>query len=166
MGTQSILLFEEKAFWSLQGNTFLWLSVRKLTPFPSITAENQTLRSKKQGEQRFNYAFYTFTHSNSKPKIFRTSYSADTNVLEQENAWERWPKNGLQAKERREEEHFRKLDQLIRQQQSIRRETVGHASPLLRLKRLLTWSSAQTIFLKLSRQFPAVRATSDFSSLL
>ena len=95
MGTQSILLFEEKAFWSLQGNTFLWLSVRKLTPFPSITAENQTLRSKKQGEQRFNYAFYTFTHSNSKPKIFRTSYSADTNVLEQENAWERWPKNGL-----------------------------------------------------------------------
>ena len=95
MGTQSILLFEEKAFWSLQGNTFLWLSVRKLTPFPSITAENQTLRSKKQGEQRFNYAFYTFTHSDSKPKIFRTSYSADTNVLEQENAWERWPKNGL-----------------------------------------------------------------------
>ena len=101
MGTQSILLFEEKAFWSLQGNTFLWLSVRKLTPFPSITAENQTLRSKKQGEQRFNYAFYTFTHSDSKPKIFRTSYSADTNVLEQENTWERWPKNGLQAKERR-----------------------------------------------------------------
>ena len=47
-------------------------------------------------------------------------------------------KMGLQAKERREEEHFRKLDQLIRQQQSIRRETVGHASPLLRLKRLLT----------------------------
>ena len=44
----------------------------------------------------------------------------------------------VQAKERREEEHFRKLDQLIRQQQSIRRETVGHASPLLRLKRLLT----------------------------
>ena len=25
----------------------------------------------------------------SEPKIFRTSYSADTNVLEQENAWER-----------------------------------------------------------------------------
>ena len=60
-----------------------------MTPFPSITAENQTLRSKKQGEQRFNYVFYTFTHSDSKPKIFRTSYSADTNVLEQENTWER-----------------------------------------------------------------------------
>ena len=101
-GTQSILLFEEKAFWYLQGSTILQLSVRKITPFPSITAENQTLRSKKQGEQRFNYAFYTFTHSDSKPKIFRTSYSADTNVLEQENAWERWPKMGLQVKERRD----------------------------------------------------------------
>lgn len=44
----------------------------------------------------------------------------------------------VQAKERKEEDHFRKLDQLIRQQQSIRRETVGHANPLLRLKRLLT----------------------------
>lgn len=98
MGTQSILLFEEKAFWYLQGNTLLRLSVRKMTPFPSITAENQPLRSKKLEEQRFNYAFYTFTHSDSKPKIFRTSYSAGTNVLEQENAWERWPKNGLTGK--------------------------------------------------------------------
>lgn len=112
MGTQSILLFEEKAFWSLQGNTFLWLSVRKLTPFPSITAENQTLRSKKQGEQRFNYAFYTFTHSNSKPKIFRTSYSADTNVLEQENAWERWPKNGLTGKRTQSQDNGYCLDLL------------------------------------------------------
>ena len=112
MGTQSILLFEEKAFWSLQGNTFLWLSVRKLTPFPSITAENQTLRSKKQGEQRFNYAFYTFTHSNSKPKIFRTSYSADTNVLKQENALERWPKNGLTGKRTQSQDNGYCLDLL------------------------------------------------------
>ena len=97
-GTQSILLFEEKAFWSLQGNTFLWLSVRKMTPFPSITAEKQTLQSKKLEESSYKHAFYTFTHSDSKPKIFRTSYSADTNVLEQENAWERWPKNGLTGK--------------------------------------------------------------------
>ena len=98
MGTQSILLFEEKAFWYLQGNTLLRLSVRKMTQLKSITAENQPLRSKKLEEQRFNYAFYTFTHSDSKPKIFRTSYSADTNVLEQENAEERWPKNGLTGK--------------------------------------------------------------------
>ena len=112
MGTQSILLFEEKAFWSLQGNTFLWLSVRKMTPFPSITAENQTLRSKKQGEQRFNYAFYTFTHSDSKPKIFRTSYSADTNVLEQENAGERWPKNGLTGKRTQSQDNGYCLDLL------------------------------------------------------
>lgn len=98
MGTQSILLFEEKAFWSLQGNTFLWLSVRKLTPFPSITAEKQTLQSKKLEEQNSHHAFYTVPTRISEPKIFRTSYSADTNVLEQENAWERWPKNGLTGK--------------------------------------------------------------------
>lgn len=63
MGTQSILLFEEKSFRSLQGNTLLRLPVRKTTPFPSIIAEKQTLQSKKQGEQRFNYAFYTFVYS-------------------------------------------------------------------------------------------------------
>ena len=95
MGTQSIPLFEEKAFWSLQGNTLFRIPVRKTTPFPSITAEKQTLQSKKLEESSYKHAFYTFTHSDSKPKIFRTSYSADTNVLEQENAWERWPKNGL-----------------------------------------------------------------------
>lgn len=39
----------------------------------------------------------------------------------------------LEAKERREEEEFRKLDQLIRQQQSFRKET---AKPAGRLKRL------------------------------
>ena len=97
-GTQSILLFEEKAFWYLQGSTILRLSVRKMTPFPSITAENQTLRSKKQGEQRFNYAFYTVPTRISEPKIFRSGYPAGANVLEQENAWERWPKNGLTGK--------------------------------------------------------------------
>ena len=98
MGTQSILLFEEKTFWYLQGNTLLRIPVRKTTPFPSITAEKQTLQSKKLEESSYKHAFYTFTHSDSKPKIFRTSYSADPNVLEQENAWERWPKNGLTGK--------------------------------------------------------------------
>ena len=98
MGTQSIPLFEEKAFWSLQGNTLLRIPVRKTDSFPSITAENQTLRSKKQGEQHFNCACYTLPTRFSEPKIFRTGYSADTNVLEQENAWERWPKNGLTGK--------------------------------------------------------------------
>ena len=98
MGTQSILLFEEKTFWSLQGNTLLRIPVRKTDSFPSITAEKQTLQSKKLEESSYKHAFYSFTHSDSKPKIFRTSYSADTNVLEQENAWERWPKNGLTGK--------------------------------------------------------------------
>ena len=46
MGTQPILLLEEKAFCYLQGNTFLWLSVRKTTPFPSITASKQILQRK------------------------------------------------------------------------------------------------------------------------
>ena len=89
MGTQSILLFEIDRVLYLQGNMLLWIQVRKTTPFPSITAEKQTLQSKKLEESSYKHAFYTFTHSNSKPKIFRTSYSADTNVLEQENAWER-----------------------------------------------------------------------------
>ena len=97
-GTQSILLFEEKAFWYLQGNTLLRIPVRKTTPFPSITAEKQTLQSKKLEEQNSHHAFYTVPTRISEPKIFRTSYSADTNVLEQENAWERWPKNGLTGK--------------------------------------------------------------------
>lgn len=101
MGTQSILLFEEKTFWYLQGNTLFRIPVRKTTPFPSITAEKQTLRSKKLEESSYKHAFYTVPTRISEPKIFRTSYSADTNVLEQENAWERWPKMGLQAKERR-----------------------------------------------------------------
>lgn len=42
----------------------------------------------------------------------------------------------LDAKERQEEEQFRRLDQLIRQQQSFRRET-AKVSPAQRLKRLL-----------------------------
>ena len=112
MGTQSILLFEEKAFWYLQGNTLLRLPVRKTTPFPSITAEKQTLRSKKLEEQRFNYAFYPFVYSDSEPKIFRTSYSADTNVLEQENAGERWPKNGLTGKRTQSQDNGYCLDLL------------------------------------------------------
>jgi len=43
----------------------------------------------------------------------------------------------LDAKERRQEEEFRKLDQLIRQQQNYRKESVK-ASPAARLKKLLT----------------------------
>ncbi len=42
----------------------------------------------------------------------------------------------LDAKERQEEEQFKKLDQLIRQQQSFRKET-AKAGPAERLKRLL-----------------------------
>ena len=62
----------------------LWLSVKKTTPFPSITAEKQTLRSKKLEEQRFNYAFYTFTHLDCEPKIFRIGYPTGVKELEQE----------------------------------------------------------------------------------
>lgn len=43
----------------------------------------------------------------------------------------------FQAKERQEEEHFRKLDCLIRQQQANRRE-ISKGSPLVKLKKLLT----------------------------
>ena len=43
----------------------------------------------------------------------------------------------LDAKERRQEEEFRKLDQLIRQQQSYRKEVVK-TNPAARLKKLLT----------------------------
>ncbi|SHK29654.1 DNA-binding transcriptional regulator, MerR family [Hespellia stercorisuis DSM 15480] len=43
----------------------------------------------------------------------------------------------LQAKERREEEHFRKMDCLIRQQQAHRKESVKR-TPLVRLRDLLT----------------------------
>ena len=100
-GTQSILLFEEKAFWSLQESTILRLSVRKMTPFPSITTENQTLRSKKQGEQRFNYAFYTV------PTRISSLKSSEPAILPTQTCWNRKMqrsadrKMGLQAKERR-----------------------------------------------------------------
>lgn len=43
----------------------------------------------------------------------------------------------LQAKERQEEERFRKLDMLIRQQQSNRKESVRE-HPIVRLKKILT----------------------------
>lgn len=43
----------------------------------------------------------------------------------------------FQANERREEEHYRKLDMLIRQQQEARRESVKD-SPAARLKKILT----------------------------
>ena len=43
----------------------------------------------------------------------------------------------FQAKERQEEEHFRKLDSLIRQQQATRKESVKN-SPVLRFKKRFT----------------------------
>lgn len=43
----------------------------------------------------------------------------------------------LQAKERQQEEHFRRLDNLIRQQQAARREN-ARVNPLDRLKKILT----------------------------
>ena len=42
----------------------------------------------------------------------------------------------LDARERQEEEQFKKLDQLIRQQQSFRRETAQQPGAAQRLKRL------------------------------
>ena len=42
----------------------------------------------------------------------------------------------LDAKERRQEEEFKKLDQLIRQQQSFRK-SAAEAGPLARLKKLI-----------------------------
>lgn len=55
-----------------------------MTPFPPITAEKQTLQSKKQGEQCFIYAFYTFVYSDSEPKIFRIGYLTGVKELELE----------------------------------------------------------------------------------
>lgn len=43
----------------------------------------------------------------------------------------------FQANERQEEEHYRKLDTLIRQQQALRKES-GKDSPLERLRKILT----------------------------
>ena len=43
----------------------------------------------------------------------------------------------MQSKERQQEEHFRKLDCLIRQQQASRKESVK-VSPILRLKKMFT----------------------------
>ena len=43
----------------------------------------------------------------------------------------------FQSKERQEEEHFRKLDCLIRQQQANHREMVK-GSPILKLKKMFT----------------------------
>ena len=44
----------------------------------------------------------------------------------------------FQAKERQEEEHYRKLDTLIRQQQANRKEYAARSTPLGKLKRILT----------------------------
>ena len=46
----------------------------------------------------------------------------------------------LQAKERQEEERYKKLDTLIRQQQNLRRES-ARSAPFKGLKRLLEYSS-------------------------
>lgn len=44
----------------------------------------------------------------------------------------------FQAKERQEEEHYRKLDCLIRQQQAARKELAEKATPFGKLRRILT----------------------------
>ena len=44
----------------------------------------------------------------------------------------------FQAKERQEEEHYRKLDNLIRQQQTLRRETASRENPLGRFRKIFT----------------------------
>lgn len=44
----------------------------------------------------------------------------------------------FQAKERQEEEHYRKLDCLIRQQQAARKELTEKATPFGKLRRILT----------------------------
>lgn len=43
----------------------------------------------------------------------------------------------MQAKERRDEEHFRKLDMMIRQQQNLRKESAS-AGPIGKIKKILT----------------------------
>ena len=43
----------------------------------------------------------------------------------------------LQAKERQQEEHFRRLDSLIRQQQANRRE-IAKTGPLMKLRKIFT----------------------------
>ena len=58
-----------------------------MTPFPPITAEKQTLQSKKLEEKRSKHAFYKFTHSDSEPKIFRIDYPTGVKELEQEKIW-------------------------------------------------------------------------------
>lgn len=55
-----------------------------MTPFPPITAEKQTLQSKKLEERRSQHAFYKFTHSDSEPKIFRIGYLTGVKELELE----------------------------------------------------------------------------------
>lgn len=43
----------------------------------------------------------------------------------------------LQAKDRQQEEHFRKLDALIRQQQANRKES-AKANPIMKLRKIFT----------------------------
>jgi hypothetical protein len=44
----------------------------------------------------------------------------------------------FQHKEELDEAHFRKLDALIRQQQSLRKEAANNQAPLKRLKKIFT----------------------------
>lgn len=53
------------------------------------------------GRERFNYAFYAFTHSDSESKPLRSGHPDSANVLEQEKYQRTDRKMGLQAKERR-----------------------------------------------------------------
>lgn len=80
---------------------FLWLPVRKTTPFPSITAEKQTLQSKTLENQSSDQDFHALPTRISEPKSLRFGYPAGANVLEQEKYGRADRKMGLQAKERR-----------------------------------------------------------------
>jgi len=55
-----------------------------MTPFPSITAEKRTLRSKKLEDQNSHHAFFTVPTRISEPKIFRIGYPTGVKELEQE----------------------------------------------------------------------------------
>lgn len=99
MGTQSILLFEEKAYWiftgkyappdSRQKNWFFSFGYGVETDSP----EQEAGRIELQTRLLIRLPTRIF-----EPKGLGSGYPADANVLEQENAWERWPKNGLTGK--------------------------------------------------------------------
>ena len=87
MGTQSILLFEEKAYWIFTGKYAPPDSRQKNWFFSFGYGVETDSPEQEAGRAAFQLRLLYVAHSDSKPKIFRTSYSADTNVLEQEKVW-------------------------------------------------------------------------------